>query len=197
MKASDKIFKIIKKNKGYITAEDVDRANIARRLLSELSAEGSIVKISRGIYALPQSFEDEMYFAQYRFKKGIFSHSTALYLHSLTDKTPHQFVMTFPFGYNVSAVKKTDIIAKTASEKFYGLGITKVKTNFGNIVNAYDIEKTLCDILRSNSGEDIQIVNQALKRYILSKQKDISKLMRYAKILRVSSKVSGYLEVLL
>jgi len=194
---TDKIFNIIKKNKGYITAKEVDHAGIARRLLSKLAADGRISKTTRGIYVLPQSFEDEIYFVQYRFKKGVFSHSTALYLHSLTDRTPYQFTMTFPFGYNVNSVKKSKIIAKVASEKFYDLGIVKVKTNFGNIVNAYDIEKTLCDILRSNSGEDIQIVNQALKRYISSKHKDIGKLMKYAKFLRVAPKVSAYLEALL
>jgi predicted transcriptional regulator of viral defense system len=195
--ASDKVFNIIKKNNGYITSDDADRANIARRLLSKLVTDGRISKAARGVYVLPQYFEDEMYFAQYRFKKGIFSHSTALYLHSLTDRTPHQFIMAFPLGYNLSSVKKSGIIAKTASEKFYDLGIVKVKTNFGNIVNAYDIEKTLCDILRSNSGEDIQIVNQALKRYISSKNRDVGKLMKYAKILRVVPKVSAYLEALL
>lgn len=197
MNGTDKIFNIIKKNKGYITAKEVDHAGIARRLLSKLAADGRISKTTRGIYVLPQSFEDEIYFVQYRFKKGVFSHSTALYLHSLTDRTPYQFTMTFPFGYNVNSVKKSKIIAKVASEKFYDLGIVKVKTNFGNIVNAYDIEKTLCDILRSNSGEDIQIVNQALKRYISSKHKDIGKLMKYAKFLRVAPKVSAYLEALL
>ncbi|MDR1195249.1 MAG: type IV toxin-antitoxin system AbiEi family antitoxin domain-containing protein [Endomicrobium sp.] len=197
MNAVDKIFNIIKKNKGYITADDADRAGIARRLLSKLAADGRISKVARGVYVLPQSFEDEMYFGQYRFKKGVFSHSTALYLHSLTDRTPHQFTMTFPFGYNVNSVKKSGIIAKVASEKFYDLGIIKVKTNFGNIVNVYDIEKTLCDILRATSGEDIQIVNQALKRYILSKHKDIGKLMKYAKLLRVAPKVLAYLEALL
>lgn len=197
MNASDRIFNIIKKNKGYITADDADRAKIARRLLSKLATDGRIVKVTRGVYILPESFEDEMYFTQYRFKKGVFSHLSALYLHSLTDRTPHQFTMTFPLGYNVNSVKKSGIIAKVVSEKFYDLGIVKVKTNFGNIVNAYDIERTLCDILRSNSGEDIQIVNQALKRYISSKHKDIGKLMKYAKFLHVAPKVSAYVEALL
>ena len=197
MNAADKVFNIIKKNKGYITSEDVSRANIARRVLSELSEQGRIAKTTRGVYVLPQYFEDEIYFIQYRFKKGIFSHSTALYLHSFTDKTPHSFIMTFPFDYNVSSVKKAGIVAKTTSKKFYNLGITQAKTTCGNTVNVYDIGKTLCDILRSNSGEDIQIVNQAFKRYAASKRKDVGKLMKYAKILRVAPKVAAYLDALL
>ena len=40
----------------------------------------------------------------------------------------------------------------------------------------YDLERTLCDILRGN-GIDIQIINQAMKKYALSKNKNIHKFM--------------------
>jgi hypothetical protein len=73
----------------------------------------------------------------------------------LKDKSPNSYIMTFPFGYNVSCVKKLGIITKTASKKFYTETIVKVKTTFENCVRVYNIERTLCDIVRSNSYEDI------------------------------------------
>ena len=42
----------------------------------------------------------------------------------------------------------------------------------GNPIRVYDLERTLCDILRG-SGSDIQIVGSAMKKYAASKEKDI------------------------
>lgn len=60
----------------------------------------------------------------------------------------------------------------------------------------YDLERTLCDIVRG-SGSDIQVVNEAMKRYAASKEKNIHKLMKYAEQLRVGPKILRYMEVLL
>ena len=52
--------------------------------------------------------EDEYLAAQYRCKKGIYSHETALYFHDLCDRTPLQFMLTFPNGYNTRILKDTN-----------------------------------------------------------------------------------------
>ena len=108
---------------------------------------GIIYRVERGIYALPEVWEDEMFFLQYRFAKGIFSHETALYLHGLTDRTPIRYTMTFPFGYNTGSVKKHKIIAKLSTKETYELGIIETISPAGNQIKVYDVERTLCDIV--------------------------------------------------
>ena len=76
------------------------------------------------------------------------------------------------------------------------LGKSKLNLLSGNPIRVYDLERTLCDILRG-SGSDIQIVSEAMKRYAASKDKNIHKLMKYADQLRVKPKVLRYMEVLL
>ena len=66
----------------------------------------------------------------------------------------------------------------------------------GNPILIYNLERTICDILRG-SGSDIQIINKAMKQYAFSKDKNIFKLMQYADQLRVKKKVMHYMEVLL
>ena len=78
----------------------------------------------------------------------------------------------------------------------YTLGIIEIKSPCGNPIKIYNLERTLCDIVRG-SGSDIQIVNGAMKRYAASKEKDIHKLMEYAGQLRVKPKILHYMEVLL
>jgi len=187
---------ILRANNGYITAAQAAKANVPGYCLSNMLASGALYKVNRGIYALPEVWEDEMYFLQYRFSKGIFSHGTALYLHSMTDRTPHKYTMTFPHGYNPSSAKKQGIVAKVTSE-FYKLGITEVASPCSNPLKAYDVERTLCDIVRGRNADDIQLVNQAMRVYAASSKKDIAKLIDYSEKLRVKSKILRYMEVLL
>jgi len=191
------IQQILKNNNGIVTTAQVSEAGIPRRCLSDMVESGTIYKVNRGIYALPDAWEDEMFFMQYRFSKGVFSHGTALYLHGMTDLTPIRYTMTFPFGYNTGSVKKQGIVAILSTIETYDLGIIKISSPCGNIVKVYDIERTLCDIVKTRYRADIQVINQAMKAYARSKDKDISKLMNYADQLRVKSKVFKYMEILL
>ena len=189
------INQMLSENNGFVTAEQVSDYGIPRRCLSEMTDAGMLVRADRGIYALPEVWEDEMFILQYRLSKGIFSHETALYLHGMTDRTPHRYTMTFPHGYNTGNAKKQNIIVKTVLPKLYELGLTDVTSPAGHTLKAYDIERTLCDIIKNKS--DIQIISQAMKAYATSKNKNISKLIGYAEQLRVKAKILTYMEVLL
>jgi hypothetical protein len=72
-----------------------------------------------------------------------------------------------------------------------------VKTPGGNIVKAYNAERTLCDILRPRNHVDVQIVTDAFKRYTGRKEKNIPLLSEYARMLKVEYRLRSYLEVLL
>ncbi len=191
------IQQILKINKGIVTTTQVTEAGIPRRCLSAMVDSDIIYRVGRGIYALPEVWEDEMFFMQYRFSKGIFSHETALYLHGMTDRTPVRYTMSFPFGYNTGSAKKQGIIAKLSTEETYELGIIEMSSPAGNPIKVYDIERTLCDIVKARHRADIQVINQAMKTYTSSKEKDIAKLMSYADQFRVKPKVLMYMEVLL
>lgn len=193
----DEIQEILKNNNGIVTTTQITEAGIPRRCLSSMVDSGVIYRVDRGIYALPETWEDELFFMQYRFSKGVFSHETALYLHGMTDRTPIRYTMTFPFGYNTSNVKKNNIIAKSSSKDTYELGIITMSSPAGNPINVYDIERTLCDIVKGRHRSDIQVINQAMKTYAGSMDKDIAKLMSYADQFRVKPKILRYMEVLL
>ena len=78
----------------------------------------------------------------------------------------------------------------------YSFGVIEVKSPCGNLIRVYGLERTLCDILRG-SGSDVQIVGVAMRKYAVSKEKDLHKLIKYADQLRVKPKVLRYMEVLL
>ncbi len=196
MSDSERIIAFAKANSGMITTAQVNSMNFHRSLLSYLVDKGLLERASRGVYILPSQFDDEFYNLQTRFKKGVFSNTSALYLLGFTDRTPIKFDMTFPASYNTSSAKK-EINTYRVKEELYSDGIIEVKTPFGNTVKSYCIERTLCDILQKRNAVDIQVITDAFKKYSQSKNKNIPLLSRYAKILRVESKVRSYLEVLI
>ena len=197
MSDRESILKILEQNKGFITSAQVTNAGLQRRALSELVAANRIYRVDRGIYVLPEMWEDDMYFLQYRYAKGVFSNGTALYLHGLTDRTPQAYTLTFPHGYNAAGLKKHNVKAKYVMLATYDMGIIEMPSPSGNPLRVYDIERTLCDIVKGSNALDIQLVNQAMKIYAESKGKDIARLISYAERLRTKPKILRYMEVLL
>lgn len=141
--------------------------------------------------------EDEWLIAQYRYSKGIYSHETALFLHGYSDRTPASFNMTFPRGYHIKKNWDIPILERYAVKEIYQLGIITMESPAGHKIKVYDLEKSLCDVVRGNETFDIEIVNNAMKRYAKDKNRNLRRLMEYAKLLKVEKKIRNYMEVLL
>lgn len=197
MGAIEAIIKMAQENNGIVTAAMVVTAGFSRGNIKYLVDKGMIEKAARGIYILPEVWEDEIFNLQNRFKRGIYSHATALFLWDLTDRTPNKYHMTFPANYNLTKPKKENVCCVQCKEELYDLGIAEATTPGGNTVSVYSVERTLCDILRPHSRVDIQIVAEAFKHYATRSNKNIPVLSEYAKILRVEKRLRAYLEVLL
>lgn len=197
MNPSQEILNLAKQNNGIVTSAMVTSAGLFRGSLKYLSDQGYLVRVSRGVYTLPEVFEDEYVSLQSRYKRGIFSQETSLFLHNLTDRTPNRLCMTFPGTYNLSGPKREGVICHSCKDPYYRLGIEEVTTPGGNQVLAYSAERTLCDILKPRNQVSIEIMTDAFKQYVRRREKNIPQLSEYSKIFGCEQKVRTYLEVLL
>ena len=148
MGATEAIIKMAKENNGTVTTAMVVAAGFSRGNIKYLVDKGMIEKSTRGVYILPEVWDDEIFNLQNRFRRGIYSHETALFLWDLTDRTPNRYYMTFPANYNLTKPKEENIRCVQCKKALYDLGIAEVATPGGNTVSAYSVERTLCDILR-------------------------------------------------
>ncbi len=192
-----KLNELIKQQNGTILSADVDKAEIPRTYLAMMVSEGNLERVETGVYVATNSVEDEMYAMQGKYSKLIYSHETALYLHGLSGRTPFEYTATVPSGYKVVERISERIKVYYIKKEKHNLGVTEVKTSFGNTIKVYNIERTICDIIRSKSRIDIQIMNEAMKRFVKIKSVDYTLLMEYAKKLKVDKALTNYLEVLL
>jgi len=194
---ADRILRMAHDNNGIVTSSQITEAGILRGHLKNLVNKGLLERSERGIYIIPTVFDDELYNLQMRFKRGIFSHGTALFLHGLTDRTPIKYSMTFPLGYNTTTLNSENVKYFRVKSELYEVGLITAKSPSGNPIRIYNMERTLCDILKGRSNTDIQVISNAFKQYTRLAKKDIPLLSEYAKIFRVDKKLHSYLEVLL
>ena len=188
---------VMKQNGGMVTTAQANEVGISNERLRLLVHSGDLERVTTGIYVLPDEFTDKMFIVQLRRPKIIYSHETALFLHELTDRDPISYMVTVPTGYNPTRLREDGFTVFTIKRELHEIGVTKLTTMFGNSVTVYDMERTICDCLRSRNNLDIAVVTDAIKRYAKRKDKDLNKLMQMAETFKVTKLLRGYMEVLL
>lgn len=188
---------VLKQNGGIVTTAQANEVGVSNERLRLLVHSGDLERVTTGIYVLPDEFADKMFIVQLRRPKIIYSHETALFLHELTDRDPINYMVTVPTGYNPTRLREDGFTVFTIKRELHEIGVTKLTTMFGNSVTVYDMERTICDCLRSRNNLDIAVVTDALKRYAKRKDKNLNKLMQMAETFKVTKLLRGYMEVLL
>jgi predicted transcriptional regulator of viral defense system len=197
MTANEKIKDILGKNAGIITTSMCNSEGIHKQNLLNMVKNNEIIRIARGVYALPTAYADDMFLLQIKHKMGVYSMGTALFLHDLTDQTPIKFSMTFPQNYNTKNAIGDNIRSYVQETKFYKLGISTIKTPYGRMVKVYDMEKTICDIVKNKNKVDISMFTNAMKQYSKSKLKQPVNAIKYAETMGIEPEIRKYLEVLI
>jgi predicted transcriptional regulator of viral defense system len=188
---------VLKQNGGIVTTAQANEAGVSNERLRLLVHSGDLERVATGIYVLPDEFTDKMYIVQLRRPKIIYSHETALFLHELTDRDPINYMVTVPTGYNPTRLREDGFTVFTIKRELHEIGVTKLTTMFGNSVKAYDMERTICDCLRSRNDLDIAVVADAIKRYAKRRDKNLNQLMQMAETFKVTKQLRSYMEVLL
>ena len=188
---------IAKMHGGIIETRKAAEHGISKAMLYKLCKEEKIYRIVKGQYILPDDMQDELLSISKRSRNIIFSHETALFLHGISDRTPFEHTVTAPSDCIPSAAIKSECKVYYIKPELFELGKTSLKTPAGNEVPAYDLERTICDVIRGRNKLGTETFLAALKLYAASPKKDLNKLHAYAIKMRVANILRQYLEVLL
>ena len=185
-----KIKEFLKNNSGYISTSDFLKLNISKPLIKKYLDSGLIRKVSHGLYLDSNLLEDEYYIIQRKYSNVIFSHYTALYLLDFLYIEPTKIDISVERNKRVNG----DYNIHYTSARYFDVGITEVKTRYGNTVKIYNVERCICDILRKESENNIELQNRVLDNYFESEDKDIKRLLEYSKIFNIYEKVNTLVE---
>lgn len=198
MTKKEKIEKFIEKYNGYLVTSLVCNEDISKTYVAKFIKEHGMEKVSRGIYVTDDVWPDELFILQQRNNAIVYSGETALYLHGLTDREYSMICVTVPRGYNASHLKDGDynVQVKYAAPDLYEFGICEIESSSGNTVKVYDRERSICDLILNRKKYEVQLFQTAIKEYMTSKDKQLSRLILYAERLGIRDEVMKYVEVL-
>lgn len=194
MEYENKILNLFKN--GYLITKNVTDNNIPRIYLTKLIKENKIERVSRGVYIKKNVLVDEFVVLQSKSKYAIYSNTTALYLHGLSNRIPIRYDITIKNGYKGSLQKEDNVNLFYTKNELLDLGVINYKLNSGNIIKVYDLDKTICDIIKNKKKIDAEIFNKAIREYFYSQKKNALKLYEYAKKMNIYNKVRDTFEVL-
>lgn len=188
--------RLIEENNGYLLTSMAVEKNVTKPFLARYVKEMGMEKVARGVYITDDVWPDELFVMQVRSSAVIFSGETALFLHGLLDREYSEISVTVPTGYNASHLKTDNVQVRYASKETYELGVCEVASSSGNTVRVYDKERSICNLIMERNKVEVQNFQTAIKEYMSSKDKKISRLIEYAEKLGIRDEVMKYVEVL-
>ena len=195
MKKYEKIFQ---ENGGVARMHLLQEAGMTYYSLRALMEKGVVTKIKQGVYRLEHSELpiDEMVEVARMVPKGVYCLFSACAYYGLTTFVSGQHHLAIPKKSKVTLPSYPPIQLYYWAETSYHLGITTVDSS-GGTVSMYDMEKTVCDMVKFRSKAGIDTMKEVLHNYIRRKDRKIYQLNDYARQLNIEGVLSKYLEVLL
>ena len=191
--------KVILNKGGIAKTSDFVLAGIKNYEVAALCKEGVIERIRRGFYQLPQSVivTDEQLIKEI-LPQGIICVESALFHYGYSDFSPREWSIAVPrtASRTVKRVQEIPLKAYFIQKNIFNLG--KVTDNFNGVSLAvYDRERTLCDCFKYRTKLDNEIFNKAVNAYAADDNKNLANLSKYAKEMKLYTKVMNVMEVLL
>lgn len=197
MKLPEKLVQAIMDNNGIIKTSQASGLGISRTMLCRYANAGILERVTRGQYALPSELPDELFVLQQHSQKNVFSHDTALFLNNMSNRTPFINSVTIPSNTAATPVIRNKCKVYYIKPILYNIGKVTMTDKFGNPINTYNLERTICDILRSRNRLDSETVLTAMKSYVARKDTDYNRLYEYASQFHITKILRQYMDVLL
>ena len=180
-----------------IVVRDLIKLDVSKYFIYKFIKENNLVKVSKGIYINDSTSADKMYLLQMKYPRIVFSHETALYLHGLIDRDPLAYSVAVPNGYNATKLSRENVIVRYLDKNYADIGLGNKATVFGNEVYVYDKEKTICDMLKIETKVEKSVLTEGIKNYLNSKDRDLQRINKYARKMKVEKKLKLYLRIIL
>ncbi len=197
MDKDNQIFEVFGQHKGYARTKDILDAGLHHHYLDLLFKEGKVVKVKRGLYRLASvNTEDEIEEVSRIVPDGVVCLFSAWNFYELSDFVPPEYHVAIEKSRKITLPDYPAIRDYFWRDKYWSVGITE--TTIGDTTGKiYEREKSGCDVIKFSNkiGKDVEL--EVLTNYLKAKNRNIDKLLRYARLIRVEAQMKTYLSILL
>lgn len=193
----EQIADFVENNGGLIKTSEIEEMGVDYRRLLKFVDEGLLIRVKSGYYTTKyyECTEDQWILKLYG-DDGILTMESALYQYGYLKERPYKWTVAI----NKNTSKSRFKIDYPIVEPYYTepevleLGVTE--TDFaGGKMKIYTKERLICDVLKYQEKISREEFKQGVLGYILDEDKDIAKLMDYAKKRKVLKKVQTMIGV--
>jgi predicted transcriptional regulator of viral defense system len=186
------------KAKRLLRPSDVAEIAGARVLLARLVASGELVKIGRGLYALPDhEFNEQQSLLEtaHLVPKGVICLLSALRFHDLTTQNPFEVWLAIEGKSRMPAVEHLPLRVFRFSGQAFAEGIETHEIE-GISLKVYSAAKTVADCFKYRNKIGLDVAIEALRDCWRKKKATMDELWHFAKVCRMANVMRPYLESL-
>ena len=187
----NKVKDIFAAHNGMMRTCELHNKHIFYHDIQTLIERGIIEKVRYGYYQWVDSENlSEALTVTRLFPDAIMCMDTALFYYKYSDRTPlaWHLAVSKDSGKSRFNIDYPFIKPYYVEPSILELGAVDGEMD-GNPVRIYDKERTICDCMRYMGKMNREIFNKAIQGYIMDSEKNIPRLLEYAKKLRVMQKV--------
>jgi len=188
MKQIGEIRKLFGENGDILRTKELYANKVFYHDIRRLVEDGLIEKIRHGYYQwLDADNPSDIRIINRLFPDGILNMDTALFYHGYSDRTPREWHMAVSKDSGKSRFKIDYPFVRPyyIEPGLLDMGLILGEID-GNTVRIYDKERAICDCLRYRNKMDREIFVKAIQGYVNDASKNVSRLMDFAKKLRVA-----------
>lgn len=156
--------------------------------------QGELVQVRRGVYASVEQLTGNMIDVDAVVPGAVLCLWSAWNIHQLTTSSPQAFHLAVKRDRKVTLPQFPPIRVHHISEPLLSVGVISTTID-GYSVRVYDVERSVCDAVKFRNKVGMDVCSEILDNYLRRPDRNISKLMDYASILRVASLLNQYLSV--
>ena len=181
---------------GTARSRELVASGITRSQLSRMVAAGQLVRVARGLYAMPdyQGGEHSALVAVAKRAPGVvFCLLTALRIHDLTTQAPFEVWIAIANKGHPPRLDYPPLRTVRFSDAALGAGVETQQVD-GVEVRVTSVAKTVADCFKFRNKIGLDVALEALREARRTRKASADELWRYAKINRVTNVMRPYLE---
>ena len=155
---------------------------------------GSVVRLKNGVYASVEALAGTMIDIERVVPKGVLCLFSSWAHYGLTTQIPGAFYVAVEKHRKVVVPQFPPIKLCYWEQKYYEMGVLEAEVS-GHKVRIYDLEKSVCDAIKFRNKVGLDVAAEVLKAYLARKDRNVARLMSYARQMRVENTLKGYLEI--
>ena len=192
----ERIYQIIEEKGGVAKTAELYEAGVDYRRLQKFVEEGKLERIKSGYYAVAFKEQSQEDMIAVLFPDGVLCMDTALYYHGYLKEKPYIWHIAVDKNTSKSRFKMDYPIVHPyyTETKILEMGVETFDMN-GQKIKIYEKERLICDCLKYEDRLDADSLKKGLLAFIKDEEKDIAKLMMYARERRVVEKVRNRIGV--